>query len=93
MSGHADRFAVVLDTNVLVGTLTRNMLLSLAEDGRLRVRWSRTTGYQRLAESRSRRAGYSCGIRGIHFAEATLAGLKPAKAALFEPRETGQSHV
>lgn len=38
MSEHADRFTVVLDTNVLIGALTRNMLLSLAEDGLFRAR-------------------------------------------------------
>lgn len=46
MSEHADRFTVVLDTNVLVGALTRNMLLSLAEDGLFRARWSQTTLHQ-----------------------------------------------
>lgn len=43
MSQYADRFTVVLDTNVLVGGLTRNMILSLAEAGLFRPRWSRTT--------------------------------------------------
>ena len=42
MSEHADRFTVVLDTNVLVGALTRKMLPSLAEDGLFRARWSQT---------------------------------------------------
>lgn len=46
MSEHADRFTVVLDTNDLVGALTRNMLLSLAEDGLFRARWSQTTLHQ-----------------------------------------------
>ena len=48
MSGHADRFTVVLDTNVLVGALTRKMLLSLAEDGLFRARWSQTTLHQKF---------------------------------------------
>ena len=46
MSEHADRFTIGLDTNVLVGALTRNMLLSLAEDGLFRARWSQTTLHQ-----------------------------------------------
>ena len=36
----ADRFTALVDANVLAGALTRNMILSLAEDGFLRVRWS-----------------------------------------------------
>lgn len=40
MSNRADRFTVVLDANVLVGALSRNMLLSLAEAGFFRPRWS-----------------------------------------------------
>ena len=39
----ADRFTVVIDTDVLVGALTRNIVLSLAEAGLFRPRWSRTT--------------------------------------------------
>lgn len=46
MSDHADRFTVILDTNVLIGALSRNMLLSLAEDGLFRARWSQTTLHQ-----------------------------------------------
>lgn len=40
MNGVADRFTAVLDTNVLVGALTRNIILSLAEAGLFRPRWS-----------------------------------------------------
>ena len=36
----ADRFTALVDANVLAGALTRNMILSLAEDGFFRVRWS-----------------------------------------------------
>ena len=43
----------------------------------------KATHYQRLAESRSWRAGFFCGIQGIQFAEATLAGIQPAEATLF----------
>lgn len=43
MSYRADRFTVVLDTDVLVGALTRNIILSLAEAGIFRPRWSSTT--------------------------------------------------
>lgn len=43
MNLFADRFTVVLDTNVLVGALMRNMILSLAEAGLFRPRWSETT--------------------------------------------------
>jgi len=43
LSDHADRFTVVIDTNVLVGALIRNMILSLAEAGLFRPRWSKTT--------------------------------------------------
>jgi predicted nucleic acid-binding protein len=39
----ADRFTAVLDTNVLVGALARNMILSLAEAGLFRPRWSDVT--------------------------------------------------
>lgn len=35
-----DRFTVVLDANVIAGALTRNILLSLAEAGFFRPRWS-----------------------------------------------------
>lgn len=43
MSYRADRFTVVIDTNVLVGALTRNIILSLAEAGIFRPRWSKKT--------------------------------------------------
>ena len=43
MSERADRFTVVLDTDVLVGALVRNILLTFAEAGFFRVRWSSTT--------------------------------------------------
>lgn len=36
----ADRFTAVLDANVIAGSLTRNILLSLAEAGLYRPRWS-----------------------------------------------------
>ena len=36
----ADRFTALVDANVLAGALTRNMILSLAEDGFFRARWS-----------------------------------------------------
>lgn len=39
----ADRFTVVIDTDVLVGALTRNIVLSLAEAGLFCPRWSHTT--------------------------------------------------
>lgn len=40
MSDRADRFTAIIDTDVLVGALTRNMILSLAEAGIFRPRWS-----------------------------------------------------
>ena len=40
MTSRADRFTALLDANVLVGALARNMLLSLAEAGLFRPRWS-----------------------------------------------------
>jgi hypothetical protein len=40
MSRHADRFTALLDACVLGGALRRNMLLSLAEVGLFRPRWS-----------------------------------------------------
>lgn len=40
MSERADRFTVVLDANVLAAGLGRNMLLSLAEAGLFRPRWT-----------------------------------------------------
>lgn len=43
MNYRADRFTVVLDTNVLVGALVRNIILSLAEAGIFRPRWSAQT--------------------------------------------------
>lgn len=43
MSDFADRFTVVIDANVLVGALPRNLVLSFAEAGFFRVRWSRET--------------------------------------------------
>jgi predicted nucleic acid-binding protein len=43
LTARADRFTVVLDTDVLVGALTRNIILSLAEAGFFRPRWSHVT--------------------------------------------------
>lgn len=43
MSRRADPFTALIDTNVLVGALTRNLVLTLAEAGLFRVRWSATT--------------------------------------------------
>lgn len=43
MSERADRFTAVIDTNVLVGALARNVVLSLAEAGIFWPRWSKTT--------------------------------------------------
>lgn len=40
MSHYADRFTVLIDACCLAGALRRNMLLSLAEAGFYRVRWS-----------------------------------------------------
>lgn len=40
MTGHADRFTALIDACVLGGALRRNMLLSLAEAGLFRPRWS-----------------------------------------------------
>lgn len=40
MSHFADRFTVLVDACCLAGALRRNMLLSLAEAGFYRVRWS-----------------------------------------------------
>lgn len=37
---HADRFTVVLDANVLANVLARNMILTLAEAGLFRPRWT-----------------------------------------------------
>lgn len=43
MSERADRFTAVIDTDVLVGALTRNVLLTFARSGFFRARWSGTT--------------------------------------------------
>jgi predicted nucleic acid-binding protein len=40
LTDRADRFTVVLDANVIAGALPRNILLSLAEAGFFRPRWS-----------------------------------------------------
>lgn len=40
MERRPDRFVAILDANVLVGALTRNLLLHLAEAGFYRPRWS-----------------------------------------------------
>ena len=40
MKGYADRFTVLVDACVLGGALRRNMMLSLAEAGLFRPRWS-----------------------------------------------------
>lgn len=40
MSHFADRFTVLIDACCLAGALRRNMLLSLAEAGFYRARWS-----------------------------------------------------
>ncbi|MEM9524145.1 MAG: hypothetical protein AAF982_09160 [Pseudomonadota bacterium] len=39
-AGHADRFTALIDACALGGALRRNMLLSLAEAGLFRPRWS-----------------------------------------------------
>ena len=56
----------------------------------------KATQYQRLAESRSRRAGFFCGIRGIQFVEATTPEASQRKQACqapskqrFDPRRGG----
>lgn len=38
---YADRFTAVIDANVLAPVLKRNILLSLADEGHFRARWSR----------------------------------------------------
>jgi predicted nucleic acid-binding protein len=43
LSRRTDPFTALIDTNVLVGALTRNLLLTLAEAGLFRARWSATT--------------------------------------------------
>ena len=43
------------------------------------------TRYQRLAESRSRRAGFLCGSQGSHLAEATLSGSQPSEVTCEKP--------
>lgn len=48
MSERADRFTVILDTDVLVGALVRNIILSFAEAGFFRARWSSTTIHKEL---------------------------------------------
>jgi hypothetical protein len=53
-----------------------------------RVILEKATHFQRLAESRSRRAGFFCGIQGIHFAEATTpeaSQRKPPDGKLLNP--------
>jgi len=40
LTDRADRFTVLLDANVIAGALPRNILLSLAEAGLFRPRWS-----------------------------------------------------
>jgi predicted nucleic acid-binding protein len=40
LTDRADRFTAVLDANVIAGSLARNILLSLAEAGFYRPRWS-----------------------------------------------------
>ncbi len=40
MNGYADRFTALIDACVLGGALRRNMLLSLADVGLFRPRWS-----------------------------------------------------
>lgn len=42
MSNRTNRFTALLDANVLVGALPRNIILSLAEAGFFRPRWSTT---------------------------------------------------
>lgn len=43
MSYWPNRFTAVIDTNVLLSNLSRNILLTLAEAGLYRPRWSQTT--------------------------------------------------
>jgi len=60
---------------------------SQAESTR-RLILEKLTHYQRLGESRSRRAGFFCGIQGIHFVEATLpeaSQRKPLAVKLLNP--------
>ena len=53
-----------------------------------RVILGKVTHYQRLAESRSWRAGFFCGIQGIQFVEATTTGSQPAEATCQEAIES-----
>lgn len=59
MSDRADRFTVVLDTDVLVGALVRNIILTFAEAGFFRARWSSTTICQEFEPAVIRAANLS----------------------------------
>jgi hypothetical protein len=67
MSDYADRFAALIDANVLACAMHRNIILSLAEAGFFRPRWrdkildetpcSRRSVYQPSSGQRSKQKG------------------------------------
>lgn len=66
MSDRADRFTVVLDTDVLVGALVRNIILTFAEEGFFRARWSSTTIRSELVPAIKKAAGLSAEKANFH---------------------------
>jgi len=100
----ANRFTVLLDANVLVPALTRNMLLSLAEAEFFRPRWSgrimdeteraiasmlQTHDRPKPAEA-ARRARLA--MEGA-FEDATVTGFEPIEAGLSSLPDPGDAHV
>ena len=87
----ANRFTVVLDANVLYPFLVRDVLLTLAEAGMYRARWSAmiTAEWRAnlLAGKPSREEAINRTIRVMQdaFPEALVEGYEPLMAALYLP--------
>lgn len=94
----ADRFTAVIDANVLVPALGRNILLSLAEEGFFRPRWTRTilneveTAIAEILQARGANDAAAAANRArtaieCAFDEAMIEGHEPLIAGLDLPDE------
>ncbi len=100
MSHFADRFTVLVDACCLAGALRRNMLLSLAEAGFNRVRWSamimRETA-RAIEKTTEGKADPQKQVDAMHraFPEATVEGFEDLEKAIVTGglRDVGDAHV
>ncbi len=100
MSHFADRFTVLIDACCLAGALRRNMLLSLAEAGFYRVRWSARImdeTARAIDEITDGKADSRRQIEAMNraFPEATVEGFEQFEKAIMAGglRDPGDAHV